>query len=120
MKFLKALIITVFTLALSAQAADISGKWTAEFETQIGVQKYTYVFKVDAGKLTGTATGPQGTAEVQEGKVSGEAVTFVEMISYQGQSIRIEYKGTLAGDEIKFNRQVGEFATEELLAKRAK
>ena len=29
------------------------------------------------------------------------------------------YKGTLAGDEIKFTRMVGEFATEELVAKRA-
>ncbi|MDQ5978609.1 MAG: hypothetical protein QG602_1583, partial [Verrucomicrobiota bacterium] len=31
----------------------------------------------------------------------------------------ITYTGTLAGDEIKLTRQVGEFATEQLSAKRA-
>lgn len=119
MTFLKTVILTALTLAI-AYAADASGKWTAEFDTQIGAQKYTYDFKVDAGKLTGKANGPQGSTEIQDGKVSGDAVSFVEMMTYQGQSIRIEYKGTIAGDEIKFSRQVGEFATEELTAKRVK
>ena len=46
--------------------------------------------------------------------------TFVENISFDGNAIRIEYKGKVAGDEIKFTRQVGEFATEEFVAKRVK
>ena len=58
-------------LVLSAGAAGVDGKWTAEFDTQIGVQKYTYDFKADAGKLTGTAAGPQGSVAIQEGKVTG-------------------------------------------------
>jgi hypothetical protein len=33
---------------------------------------------------------------------------------------RIEYTGQLAGDEIKLTRKVGDFATEELVAKRVK
>ena len=42
-------------LAIPALAADVAGKWTASFDTQIGVQNYTYTFKVDDAKLTGTA-----------------------------------------------------------------
>jgi hypothetical protein len=39
---------------------------------------------------------------------------------FQDQEIRVEYKGKLSGDEIKFTRRVGEFAAEEFVAKRAK
>ena len=110
------------TLALvaSAYAADVTGKWTAEFDTQIGAQKYTYEFKVEGGKLTGTAAGPQGSVAITEGKVNGDDVAFVENMTYQGMDIRIEYSGKVAGDEMKLTRKVGEFATEELVAKRVK
>jgi hypothetical protein len=39
----------------SLRAADISGTWTASFETQIGTQNYTYTFKVDGSTLSGRA-----------------------------------------------------------------
>ena len=35
-------------------------------------------------------------------------------------SIRIEYKGKISSDEIKFVRKVGDFGTEEFVAKRVK
>lgn len=114
------LSVALLLVVVFSAWADIAGKWTAEFETQIGAQKYTYDFKVDAGKLTGTATGPQGSVEIQEGKVNGDDVFFVENMTYQGMEIRIEYSGKIAGDELKLTRKVGEFATEELVAKRAK
>jgi len=37
--------ILMLACALVAYAADVTGKWTAEFDTQIGVQKYTYELK---------------------------------------------------------------------------
>ena len=46
---------------------------------------------------------------------------FVERLSFQGMEIVITYTGKItSADEIKFTRQVGEFATEELVAKRVK
>ena len=42
------------------------------------------------------------------------------MLDFQGQQLRIEYKGKIAGDEMKLTRQVGDVGTEELVAKRAK
>jgi len=101
-------------------AADISGKWTASFETQIGVQNYTYDFKVDGEKLTGTAKSQFGEGPIIEGSVKGDEITFVENLDFDGQQVRITYTGKIAGDEIKFTRKVGDFATEELVAKRAK
>jgi hypothetical protein len=110
--------------ASSAQAAGVSGKWTAEFDTQVGQQKYTFDLKVDGETLTGKAfferMGQKGEADILEGKVKGDTVSFVEMLEFEGNKLRIEYTGTLKGDEISFKRLVGDFATEEFVARRAK
>ncbi len=114
------LSVALLSLAASAAAADITGKWTASFDTQIGVQNYTYDFVVKDGELTGTAKSDNGESPLSEGKVEGDKVTFVEILSFQGMDIRITYTGEVSGDEIKFTRQVADFATETLVAKRAR
>jgi hypothetical protein len=83
-------------------------------------QNFTYQFKVNGSTLTGTAESANGKTDIQDGKVNGDTVTFVEMLNVQGMTIRVEYTGKIAGDEIKFIRKVGDFATEDLVAKRAK
>jgi len=100
--------------------ADITGTWTASFDTQVGVQNYTYTFKVDGNKLTGTAKSDNGTVQITDGTVNGDDVSFVENLDFQGMSLRIVYKGKVAGDEIKFTRVVLDMITEELVAKRSK
>jgi hypothetical protein len=99
--------------------ADVSGTWTATFDTQIGEQKYTYEFKVDGMSLTGMAKSANGESQIMDGKVDGDTITFVENMNYQGMPLVITYKGTIKSDnEIAFTRMVGEFATEELVAHR--
>lgn len=119
---LLSLFAVLTVVAAPALCADISGKWTAEFDSQIGRQNYTYVFKVEGSTLTGTATQAQrgATVEIKEGKVTGDQVSFVEMVSIEGNELRIEYKGKVSGDEIKFNRKVADLAEYEIVAKRAK
>jgi opacity protein-like surface antigen len=117
------LLAIVFLLAAArpAVAADITGKWTATFDTQIGVQTYTYDFMVKDGKLTGTAKSTNGDSTIADGKVEGDKVSFVETLTFQGMELRITYTGKIvSNDEIKFTRNVADFATEELVAKRAK
>jgi hypothetical protein len=75
---------------------------------------------VDAGKLTGKAKSQFGDVDITEGSVKGDEIAFVENVSFEGQSLRIEYKGKISGDEIKFQRKVADFATEDFVAKRAK
>ena len=116
-------VCALFVLAAvgaAAYAADVTGKWTAAIDTQIGVQNYTYDFKVDGEKLTGTAKSQFSESPIAEGSVKGDEVSFVENLKFEGQEVRVVYKGKIAGDEIKFNRQVGEFASEDFVAKRAK
>ena len=114
-------LVLMVMLAASARAADISGKWTASFDTQIGVQNYTYEFEVKDGKLTGKAKSQNGESAIAEGKIEGDKVTFVENLNFQGMDLRITYTGKIVSDdEIKFTRNVADFAAEDLVAKRAK
>jgi hypothetical protein len=115
-----ALPILVLGLAISAWATDITGKWTATFNTQVGEQHYTYTFKVDGEKLTGTAKSDNGTVAIENGTVKGDDVSFVENLDYQGQKLAITYAGKISGDEIKFTRDVAGAAKEDLVAKRVK
>ena len=103
-------------------ASDVTGTWKAEFDTQIGKQKYIFVLKQDGATLTGKANadinGEKHESVLKEGKVDGDSVSFVEMLNFQGNDLRILYTGKVLANEIRFTRAVGEFAKEELVAKR--
>jgi hypothetical protein len=122
MKLRSVLVMTMLAagLALSAFAANIDGKWKATFDTQMGEQHYTYTLKADGEKLTGTAQNDRGTVEIADGTIKGDEVSFVENLEFNGNKIAITYTGKISGDEIKLTRKVGDFATEELVAKREK
>ncbi len=116
------LLPVLFSLCVFARAADLSGTWKAEFDTQIGVQKYTFTLKQDGATVTGKATadigGEKRESGLKDGKLDRDKLSFVETLNFQGNDLRISYYGTVAGDEIKFTREVGEFAKEEFVAKR--
>ncbi len=121
MRKLWAFALLFLLSAASAFAGDFNGKWMAQFDTQIGPQKYTFEFHVDGTKLTGKAVNEQfGSTDIAEGKVEGDSISFVEPLDFQGNELRIIYTGKMDGDTIKFTRKVGDFATEELIATRVK
>jgi enterochelin esterase-like enzyme len=115
-------LLTLAFASLSALAADVTGTWKAEFDTQRGLQKYTFTLKQDGTSVTGKANverdGEKREAELKEGKVEGDTVTFVEPLKIQDNDIRIVYTGKISGNEIKFTRKVGDFGSSEASAKR--
>ena len=90
----------LFTLfAFSALAADISGKWKAEFSTPDGTQRVnTFAFKVDGGKLTGTVAGTQDETQIQNAKINGDDISFTAERPFG----TFTYSGKVSGNEIKF------------------
>jgi hypothetical protein len=114
-------VLALFAALATALAADVSGKWTSEFDSPIGKQSYVYEFKVDGTTLTGTATqSERGATEIKEGKINGDEVSFVELVSVEGNELRIEHRGKVSGDEIRLRRKVGDFAEYDIVAKRSK
>ena len=77
---------------LCAWAVDVTGVWKAEFDTQIGVQKYTFTFKQEGGKLTGKthseASGEKHETVLTDLKLEGDTISFVENLQFQGNEVR--------------------------------
>jgi lysophospholipase L1-like esterase len=116
-RFLSFALAAIFFL-LPALGADISDKWTATINTMAGEMNYTYEFKVEGEKLAGKAVSNLGSADLTEGRVNGDEISFVEIMKTQGTGLKFVYKGKIAGDEIRFSRSVFD-ATEEFVAIRA-
>ena len=113
----------VLAATLVAHAADITGKWTAQVPGRDGqTREATFDFKVDGEKLTGTTTGMNGDVPITDGSIKGDAVAFNVVANFNGTDVKIVYKGTVAGDEIKFTRQRegSDRPPAEFVAKRAK
>jgi hypothetical protein len=94
--------ILVLVMAVSAVAADVTGKWVAEQQSQQGTRTTTFNFKVDGTTLTGTVSGRQGDTEISEGKVNGDEISFVVVRKMGEMEMKMTYKGKVAGDEITF------------------
>ena len=113
----------VLAAVTMAWAADVSGKWVAQVPGRDGqTREQTFNFKVEGGKLTGTASGMQGDAPIADGKVNGDEISFTQTFSFNGNDVKLVYKGKVSGDEIKFtrSREGSDRPPQEFTAKRAK
>jgi len=116
---------SVFSLlAAFANAADLAGPWHAEFESPRGRQKIQFEFKTEGDKLTGKTVsrfgGGSREAEIQDGKVEGDTLSFVQVMNFQGNEMRISYTGKIDGEGIAFTRKVGDFGSSDFKAARGR
>jgi hypothetical protein len=118
-------IAAIAILGLSyAWSADVSGKWTAQAQGA----DITLTLKADGAALTGTLNNSQsGQVDIKDGKIEGDDISFYVVRKIGESEMKITWKGKVAGDEIKFKREVqggmggpGGGAAEEIVAKRAK
>jgi hypothetical protein len=92
-------------LALSAFAADVTGKWVAEMPGRDGqTHEVTFNLKTDGSTLSGTVSGPQGDTEITDGKIDGDQVSFAQVMDFNGNQVKVLYKGAISGDQITFTR----------------
>lgn len=116
------LFVFLLTLAGAVCAGDVTGKWTAQVPGRDGAtRETTFTFKVDGDKLTGTVSGRQNDNPITDGKVNGDDISFTVKMSFGGNDVVLNYKGKVAGEEIKFSRtREGADQAQEFTAKRAK
>ncbi len=96
-------------LAVLLFAAEVTGTWKGAFDFDGGSVPLTFNLKSSGGAVTGTVEGlPTTPAEIHDGKVDGDTVTFWLTTDYQGQNYKLVYKGKVSGDSIQFT-----FGTED-------
>jgi len=99
--------VVLLALTVSALAADVAGKWSAQMPGRDGSTTETvWNFKVDGTTLTGTVTSPQGETAITEGKVNGDEISFVVVRKMGEMEMKMTWKGKVSGDEIKFTREM--------------
>jgi hypothetical protein len=98
------MLMSMSLLAVTiALAADISGKWKAQFDAPDGQKATnTFTFKVDGEKVTGSVHSSLSGTEspIENGVLKGDELTFGLTRNFGGQEMKFRYKGTVKGDEI--------------------
>jgi hypothetical protein len=126
--------IALLALAFVAVAADATGKWTIEQAGRNGgpPRITTLDLKVDGAKLTGTIAQPVGRgggepvpAQISNGKVDGDKISFEVTRDMRGTSITIKYEFTVKDDQMTGKSTFpgmdgGEPRVMDVTAKRAK
>ena len=103
-----ATLFSLLAAASLASAADVDGRWLAEFETRRGPSELEFTFKVEGDKLTGTVANMMGDFEIQDGKIEGNEISFKQIMNFR-REITILYIGKIEGDEIRFTRKAEGF-----------
>jgi opacity protein-like surface antigen len=115
------IIVFLLLAAAAAFAADVNGKWVAQVPGRGGeTREATFTFKVDGNQLTGSVTTPRGEMPISDGKIDGDDLSFNQVMQFNGNEVKLSYKGKVSGGEIKFTRQrEGAERAQEFTAKRA-
>ncbi len=115
--------LAVLFLAISALAlaADATGKWVAKMPMRDQTVDVTFTLKAEGNNLTGEVSTPRGARPIEEGKVSGDEISFSQTMEFNGNKMKILYKGKVSGDQIQFTRERegGEGRKQEFTAKKA-
>lgn len=115
---MRKLLVLTAIFAFVAAAADITGTWKASMETPNGTRETTMKFQADGEKLTGTVSGGRGgDAQIENGKIKGDKVSFTVTRKFNDNEFKMNYKGKLDGDTLKLQVEAGERSF-ELTAKR--
>lgn len=91
--------------ATAAQSApDVTGNWKGAFDFNGDSVALVFKLKSADGAVTGTVEGLETSpAEIHEGKIDGDTVSFWVNSDYQGETYKLVYKGKIAADQIKFS-----------------
>jgi hypothetical protein len=113
------LVAIAFIGALTARAADVTGKWTAQVETPRGLQDISLDLKSDGNFLSGTITTERGITKLIDCKIHGGKLSFTQRLAYGGNEFQVLYTGDVVdSDTIDFVRKVRGMPEVEFTAKR--
>ena len=94
---MRRLVLLAF-FSVAAFAADVTGTWNFNVETDAGSGNPTFVLKQSGEQLTGTYSGALVEAQVK-GSVKGDKVEITFEVSPSGDAVKVVYSGTLDGDK---------------------
>jgi hypothetical protein len=105
--------------AAAVPQTDVAGAWKMTYTTKDGVKmESTLTLKNEAGALSGSIDSPRGSVALNEVTVKGEEIAFAVIRVGFGDTIRIDYKGTVKGDTMTLKMTAGAREPLDVTAKR--
>lgn len=121
-KSLKAFALGILILAglsLFALAVDVSGTWEFTMQTPRGDERTSEMkIEQEGENIKVTMEGFQGDEMTGEGTIKEDQIEWTVNISTQRGDFSITYKGTVEGNAMSGEAQMGDFGTMEWSAKK--
>ena len=89
----------------------VDGTYNIEVTTPRRTRPFKLTLKTDGDSLSGTHQGPRGERPFSGGTVSGNDVAWSVQMSGPMGEIKLDFKGTVSGDEISGEVQLGSFGS---------
>jgi hypothetical protein len=102
--------LLAFTAPVAAQA-NVAGTWAITIQGPEGPAEATAVLEQDGAMFTGTITAMDQTegAEIGEGMIEGNTISFVLTVFVQGTSFPLQVTGEVDGNTIAGEMFVPDF-----------
>lgn len=97
---------------------SVDGTWSITMTTPRGDQQSTLTVKSDGAVFTGTTSSQRGTAEIKDGKVNGNSLSWTTQLT-SPMPMTLSYSATVDGDAMTGNVQLGSFGSAPLKGVRA-
>ncbi len=121
MRILASLLLLLLTIAAPAAAQDASaspgGKWTIDIQFCCGKATHTATIVLKDSTLSGTYKGSLREASLR-GTVRGDTVSFNTNLRYESADAPFRFTGTLKGDVMEGEVNMGEYWTGKWTAKK--
>ena len=89
----------------------VDGTYKVDINSPMGTQSATLTLKTDGSSLSGSSAGAQGTQDFTGGTVDGNDFAFSMSLSGPMGQIQLDFKGTVDGDDISGNVQLGSYGS---------
>lgn len=96
---------------------DVSGTWDAVVNSPMGEQKSTMTLNQEGDTVTGTNAGATGAADVQDGKIDGDTLTWKMDITVP-MPMTLEGTATVDGNAMNGSIKAGAFGDMPFTAKK--
>ncbi len=110
-------ILVLITVFLSAQEVNVTGDWALTFTTPRGEMTQDVNFEQEGENLTVTMQGRRGEI-TGEGTIKGNEIEWTLTRSTPRGEFTMTYTGTVEGDTMSGEVQMGDFGSGEWKAKK--
>jgi hypothetical protein len=97
---------------------SVDGSWKIIVNSPMGKQDSTLTLAANGATLTGTQSAQGNTADIKDGKVDGDNVSWSNSITTPFP-MTLEFTGTVAGDTLNGKVKAGAFGSFDFTGERA-